>query len=373
MGNVINRNVSIDLFKCVSMIMVIILHVLGHGGILSNLTEGSKQSYILWLLEIFCMCAVNCFAIISGYLLISKIPNYRRIINLWLQVVFYCILIGILIIIFFPNISSSLGKRNILIQSVFPLLNDQCGYFTCYFLLSMFMPFLNKFLKKLSHKEFKKLVILMFICFSIMPVLSGNDLFGTENGYAAIWLFVMYIYGAYIKLFYDISNICPSKFLIGYIITSTLAWFFKFFSSNILHTTSFLSNSDMFIVYISPFIVLSSVFLLLFFINIRISNDLIKRIICFASSGSFAVILIHDHPIVRDYFMNDSFIYLLKSSIYLIVLKIFGYGFLIFTICVVIDAIRRLVFDMFNINKLGIKILNLSNKIYDNLMNHLIS
>ncbi|MCR0329251.1 acyltransferase [[Clostridium] innocuum] len=360
-----NRNISIDLFKCISMIMVIILHILGHGGILFAAVEGSLQSYILWLLEILCMCAVNCFAIISGYLLITRLPSYKRILNLWIQVVFYCIIITFFIILFFPNISSVLGKKNIILQSVFPLLNNQCGYFTCYFLLSIFIPFLNKFLNNLSHREYKTLVLLLFICFSIIPILSRSDLFGTDNGYAAIWLFVMYIYGAYIKLFYKHNNGCPAKYLFFYFSSSTLAWFFKFFLfNNEVQIAQVLINKDIFIYYTSPFIVLSSIFLLLFFININIKSKSFSKFICYASSGSFAVILIHDHPIIRSYFMNNLFVHLLQTSITMLIINVLGYSFLIFFACIFIDSIRQAVFNKLNFDKLVNRMLYIIKKIH---------
>ena len=57
------RNYGIDLLRLVAMFMVVVLHVLGHGGIL-NAATGINYS-ISMLLRICAYCAVDCYAIIS--------------------------------------------------------------------------------------------------------------------------------------------------------------------------------------------------------------------------------------------------------------------------------------------------------------------
>ena len=46
------RNIGIDLLRIVSMFMVVILHVLGHGGILNATIPFSFNHNLLWILEI---------------------------------------------------------------------------------------------------------------------------------------------------------------------------------------------------------------------------------------------------------------------------------------------------------------------------------
>ena len=51
------RNYGIDLLRLVAMFMVVILHVLGQGGVLSA-TTGDKH-HIAWFLETAAYCAVD--------------------------------------------------------------------------------------------------------------------------------------------------------------------------------------------------------------------------------------------------------------------------------------------------------------------------
>jgi hypothetical protein len=49
------------------MLMVVVLHILGQGGVLKTARPLSVEYEIAWFLEILCYCAVNCYALISGY------------------------------------------------------------------------------------------------------------------------------------------------------------------------------------------------------------------------------------------------------------------------------------------------------------------
>ena len=68
------RNKGIDILRILSMYMVVILHILSRGsGLLTNLTPpGSVAWNLAWFLEIACYCAVNCFILITGYLMIER-------------------------------------------------------------------------------------------------------------------------------------------------------------------------------------------------------------------------------------------------------------------------------------------------------------
>ena len=90
-----NRNYGIDILRIISMFYVVMLHCLGHGGIIYNATVNSIQYKTSWLMEIICYCAVDIFALISGYVAYSnsyKKTNYANYVILWLEIVFYGIL-----------------------------------------------------------------------------------------------------------------------------------------------------------------------------------------------------------------------------------------------------------------------------------------
>ena len=66
------RNYGIDLLRVLATYMVLVLHVMGQGGIVWTI-DGSSNNYIVaWLLELLAFCAVNCYALISGYVGLYK-------------------------------------------------------------------------------------------------------------------------------------------------------------------------------------------------------------------------------------------------------------------------------------------------------------
>ena len=85
------RNYGLDLLRMVAMLMVVVLHILGKGGVLSACEPLSGQYELLWLLEIAAYCACNCYALISGYVIVDSKFRYSSIIALWLRIAFYTV------------------------------------------------------------------------------------------------------------------------------------------------------------------------------------------------------------------------------------------------------------------------------------------
>lgn len=81
------RNYGIDLARLVSMLMVVTLHNLGHGGAL-DWTLDSRNHIVYAALENYSIIAVNVFALISGYLSCGKQPDYKRSLSLWGDAIF---------------------------------------------------------------------------------------------------------------------------------------------------------------------------------------------------------------------------------------------------------------------------------------------
>ena len=61
------RNYGIDLLRMVAMVFVILLHLTGVGGICANAPLFSPQFFLSQFLRIATFCAVNCYALISGF------------------------------------------------------------------------------------------------------------------------------------------------------------------------------------------------------------------------------------------------------------------------------------------------------------------
>ena len=97
------RNYGIDLLRMLSMFLVCILHILEQGGVIGASKALSAQYETAWFMDIAAFCAVNCFALISGYVCIDAKYKYSNGIMLYLKVIFYTLVITALFAIIKPD------------------------------------------------------------------------------------------------------------------------------------------------------------------------------------------------------------------------------------------------------------------------------
>ena len=143
------------------MFFVVLLHVLkwGEGGNLDNSFLGTPNYAVSWYLELSAYCAVNCFALITGYVGVNVPYRISRFINLWFQVFFYTAGITFLFKWLVPGSVSFKG----MIQAFFPVLRLAYWYFTAYAVLFCFIPFLNPAIRSLSRESARWLCLLVLL------------------------------------------------------------------------------------------------------------------------------------------------------------------------------------------------------------------
>ena len=66
------RIYGLDLLRIILSVCVVTIHVLHYGGFRSHADTSNPGFYILWFIGIIIDCTVNCFAILSGFLLYSR-------------------------------------------------------------------------------------------------------------------------------------------------------------------------------------------------------------------------------------------------------------------------------------------------------------
>lgn len=93
------RYEGIDLLRIISMLMVVVLHILGIGGVIENTVENTSNYYISNFMEHFCFCAVNLYALITGFVYIKATYRFHKIVSLWCEVFFYSFLITIIFLL----------------------------------------------------------------------------------------------------------------------------------------------------------------------------------------------------------------------------------------------------------------------------------
>lgn len=206
------RNYGIDALRILSMFMVVLLHVLGKGGVLASAERLSLGYELAWFMETMAFCAVNCYALISGFVSYGSKPRYSSIALLWLQVIFYTVLITCIYAVAHPEVIVEHTFRN----AFLPVSTRQYWYFSAYFALFFFVPMINTAMENMKKSQLTVLVAAIIILFTLSTTFYAKDPFALTSGYSVMWLFALYIIGAYMRK-YDIpSRISGVVAVIGY-------------------------------------------------------------------------------------------------------------------------------------------------------------
>jgi len=174
------------------MILVVMTHTLNMGGVISHIAPQSVLYYSVSCIDIITKTAVDCFAIISGFVMYGRNIRYRKIISLWLPAFTYSVIFFVAVSII--KQSFSLGE---MANSVFPVLSGKWWYLSAYVGAFFLFPFVNKLLESLSEKSAFRLLIVLFTVFSLsqfVPALAVKTYYFV-GGYNIVWLLTLYFGG----------------------------------------------------------------------------------------------------------------------------------------------------------------------------------
>ena len=337
MDSMQKRNIGIDLLRIVSMVMVVVLHVLGRGGILYSTAFLSTNYNIAWFLEIAAFCAVNCYALISGFVGIHSNHKASGLMTLWLQVAFYSVLISI--VMYFTH---GVIEISDILKAFFPVSLTKYWYFTAYFAMWFFVPLMNTAINHMSKKQ--TAIALLSIGILLIPIELLTKAFDMNGGYGVLWLCYLYLIGAYIgkyELFVGVS--CKKSFL-AYFACIAITFLHKIVAN------IFWGPGDFFINYMSPFMLIAAISLLILFINLQIPTKLTKMITLIGSL-SFSVYLIHTHPLIFTHILTDRFSFLVAANPFMLIAIVFLATAGIFIVCALIDYLRLCLFKALKIRQ----------------------
>ena len=358
------RQSNLELMRIISMIFIIIYHIIIHGNLLTH-TDGVIYFCLNLLLSII-IIHVNSFVIVSGYFNYNKEFSFKKVISLLNQVFFYSLLI---VIIFQSCHLIDFSNIQILKQLSYIPFSDY-WFIKDYIILYCISPFLNILIRNINKKQYKNLLITLFIFFSIIPTLTGNNTFNSNNGYSLYQFVFLYFLGAYLHI-YPIEksilfkNLNKRKtqltlviiFFICAILNLSLYFLSEYigtFNSNIFNEISnYLHNS--FLSYCNPIVIIQTICYFLYFRTLDVKNRLVNII----SKFTFGVYLIHDNSFIRQFLYKwiniDKGTMIYSKSL---LIKIILYGFIIYILCVIIDLIRYYLFKFITRLKLSKKISN---------------
>ena len=153
------------------MLMIVIIHTQGHGGILfSGVLTYTQETFFYsnytasLLIESFIFPAVNCYVLITGYVNWNRKIRYYKLAIFWIQILFYMISIASIY-----SIVEGSFDQTIWFNAFFPIMSYQYWYMTAYVSLFLFMPILNSYIQQTFNRFLILHLAFLFILFSIMP------------------------------------------------------------------------------------------------------------------------------------------------------------------------------------------------------------
>lgn len=342
-----------EILRILAMLMIVCLHYLSKGGALANATEELMDSgYAAWLIEAFCLSAVNVYVLISGYFGIgdrdasdktSKInvqDVLKRTFRIYLQVWFYSVVIGLIFILTWQQ------RFDIytIFMYVFPFSTEHYWFATAYLLLTLFMPFLNAGFDRMEKRAIQGVLLCMLMAFSISKTILPMQLPWDHKGYDAFWFVFLYLAGAYIRR-YGVKWITNRVKAIGLYVGSTCIIFMSMLLIKFLyHKTGSLEDFVSYgYSYNFFFTFLASVGLFLAFKPTeRKQQKVCSPFLQTVSRATFGVYLIHEHVNLRylwpTWFQSAQFA---TTSIFVFLLHMLVTVLVVYIVCSVIEIIRN--------------------------------
>ena len=334
------RNSSIELLRILSMIMIVFHHFARHGEFQFLGYEMTAPK--LWYNFIIMggKIGVNIFVMISGYFLINNksMFNFQRIKKTWDQVFFYSVGFEVLFILLYFVVKERFDLSNLL-SSFFPITTSQWWFASTYLALYLVHPFLNKILVSLDKTTYRNVLLIAFLCWSVIPTFTKSSYESNE----LLWFIFIYSLSGYIRLYgfnpkyknyhYAITALAVTG--LTYLTSIAISLIASKISDFNLESTYFYSMQSL----------LSLIISVCAFMMFALTDMKSSRFINTTASATFGVYLIHENHYLRNIFWQTIF----KNSGYQDSLMIIPVSIVavisVYVLCTVIELIRQYVFE----------------------------
>lgn len=200
-GEFHKRQANFELLRIKAMMMIIMLHYFSKGNLLVGFEKPlGVNGVAAWVLDGFCASAVNVFVLMSGYFLVEAGFKWKRLLTLWLQVMFYSV--GVTVVLLLCGIWK-LSDMTLYTWAdcIFPIQSEHYWFATAYLFLYLFSPVLNAGMKAMTKIQHRNVILALIAVFSltksIIPVHFNMD----HYGYDVIWFMCLYVIAGYIRLY----------------------------------------------------------------------------------------------------------------------------------------------------------------------------
>lgn len=302
------RNKGLDVLRVLAMLLVVLAHFLGwgtagHHGVIGvpSFSNGHVLNAIAYpLLSVFANMGVLLFVLISGYFLSkSTVLRLDKLFSVWIQGLFYSV--GITCIF---SIIGGCPWRNVA-SALFPIGSDVYWFVTKYVALLVLAPFLTILINGLDKRGHSILLIVLTLL--VVTITSGfpyGNVFFSDNPLSVAMFVYVFIISSWLRRFGIPAFLRQYGFWIFFACVAfqwlgglALNWYHAD-SGNIWGGFSSEYNA----LTIVPAVSLFCMFLSKDWKGSLLINSCVR-----IAPYTFAVYLIHDHPLVREYLWNSIF------------------------------------------------------------------
>lgn len=196
------RKKNLEELRCLAMMMVVVLHFLGKGNLLGDVSVPgmSEVGIVAWILEAFCIVAVNVYMLISGYFLCESSFKLNRLLMLYLQVWMYSVGVGIVAVLAGIAPVEEVNTHYFL-SLLFPVSMGHYWFMTAYVFLYLLLPLVGTAIKNMSKKQLNLVLIALLMVFCVVKSVLPFRLEEDGKGYDVIWYLCVFVVAAYIRKF----------------------------------------------------------------------------------------------------------------------------------------------------------------------------
>lgn len=324
-----HRDSNMELLRITSMLFVLICHAdflsLGIPTAM-DIKSDVFGSFSRFFFESATICCVNIFILLSGWYKIT--PRTSRLIEFLFQILFF-VFISIFVNIVFWGHQFDFND----IKNIFMLNNGILWFPKSYLLLYILSPVLNAFAFNVEKRTFEKVLIGFFVFQAIYGWMTGGVRWFNE-GYSTMSFIGLYLVARYLRLYYypfESFKLKPITMLALFIAIT-------FICSMIWCSATYKGYdvSRWLISLASPFAILQSILLLLFFSKISLYSKKINWI----ASSCFAVYLFHCAPNMLEYYTSRISEWYVKCSSEVFILNTLIFIATVFVMAILIDKLR---------------------------------
>lgn len=185
----IQRDSKFEILRIICMLMIVAHHLSYHGGYIFDSVTAVNRGFIDALI-VGGKIGVNVFVLISGYFLCCSKFKLSKLIKLLFEILFYSFFIYI---IFVATRQVQFSVKN-LFYSMAPISSNAYWFMTCYVIMYILSPFINKMINSLTKKEHLLLIGFLLLLQTIFPMVGFSYLSNVA------WFITLYIIACYLRL-----------------------------------------------------------------------------------------------------------------------------------------------------------------------------